>query len=323
MRKTALVTGGCGFVGRNFCKRLVDDGYKVLCVDNLISSSSLHPDNWPEHLKCNVHFINIDCLEFFKDASYHSTHFKLILHLAAIVEGRVMIETNPIAVAHDLSIDAQFFEWVVTLQSKPGKVIYFSSSAAYPIKHQVQSIFRRRKLKESMIGFEKNIGMPDMTYGFAKLTGEYLAKLAYEKYGVNIVCYRPFSGYGPDQHETYPFPAILQRVLNKETPIDIWSNSVRDFVHINDVVDCVMDTMHMIDNGSSLNIGTGKATTFKELAELMCNITNHKTSINILNDKPKGVFYRVSNNTNLKLRGWKRKLTLEQGIKQVIELRKK
>ncbi len=54
-------------------------------------------------------------------------------------------------------------------------------------------------LKEDMIDFTKSIGMPDMSYGWAKLTCEYLARLAYEKHGLKSIVYRPFSGYGEDQ----------------------------------------------------------------------------------------------------------------------------
>ena len=70
-------------------------------------------------------------------------------------------------------------------------MITFSSSACYPV--ELQSHKRNRLLKEEDISFNKNIGMPDMTYGWAKLTCEYLGQIAYEKYGIKSVCYRPFS----------------------------------------------------------------------------------------------------------------------------------
>ena len=68
-------------------------------------------------------------------------------------------------------------------------------------------------LKEDMISFDGDIGMPDMSYGWAKLTCEYLARLAYEKHGLKSICYRPFSGYGEDQDDAYPFPSICKRAL--------------------------------------------------------------------------------------------------------------
>jgi len=73
-------------------------------------------------------------------------------------------------------------------------------------------------LKEDMISFEGDIGMPDMTYGWAKLTNEYLAQLAYQKHGLKSVCYRPFSGYGEDQDDAYPFPSICRRVWPTAMP---------------------------------------------------------------------------------------------------------
>jgi GDP-L-fucose synthase len=317
--KRALVTGGCGFVGRNFCKHLTTIGYSVTCVDNLVSSSSLHPEKWPFHLRCYVEFKNIDCREFFKTYKEDVDKFDLIIHLAAVVEGRLVIEQNPISVAQDLAIDSDFFQWVVKLNNKPDKVVYFSSSAAYPIKYQGDCFLKQKKLKESMLDFNKDIGMPDLSYGWAKLTGEYLARLAHDKHDLNIVCYRPFSGYGPDQHETYPFPAILKRILNKEYPIEIWSDTVRDFVHIDDVVDCVMTTMNSVVNGDAINIGTGKAISFSKLAKTMCKLAKHNTTIKIARDKPKGVQYRVSNQTSLNAMKWKPKVTLKQGITRAID----
>lgn len=55
--------------------------------------------------------------------------------------------------------------------------------------------------------------MPDMSYGWAKLTHEYLSRLACEKHGLKSVTYRPFSGYGEDQDDHYPFPSICKRAL--------------------------------------------------------------------------------------------------------------
>ena len=74
-----------------------------------------------------------------------------------------------------------------------------------------------RLLKEQDVNFSKDISVPDLTYGWAKLTSEYLAKIAYEKHGLKSICYRPFSGYGEDQDLNYPFPSICKRILlNKD-----------------------------------------------------------------------------------------------------------
>ena len=69
---------------------------------------------------------------FFKRV--RDTDYEYAAHLAAMVWGRAMIENKPIAVADDLSIDAEYWQWATV--AKPAKTLCFSSSAAYPIKYQ-------------------------------------------------------------------------------------------------------------------------------------------------------------------------------------------
>ena len=121
---------------------------------------------------------------------------------AAIVGGRAKIDGDPMMVALDLSIDAEFFYWVT--RHKPARVLYPSSSAAYPVSKQTED--NTIQLAEHDIDFN-NMGQPDMTYGWTKLTGEYLAHIAAKHYGIKITCIRPFSGYGEDQDLTYPIPS--------------------------------------------------------------------------------------------------------------------
>ncbi|MBE7245467.1 MAG: hypothetical protein INR63_10975, partial [Actinomycetospora chiangmaiensis] len=74
-------------------------------------------------------------------------------------------------------------------------------------------------LREDFIAFDKRLGLPDYTYGWSKLTGEYLGRIAVAKYGLSVGVVRPFSGYGEDQDLVYPFPAIALRVAARERPV--------------------------------------------------------------------------------------------------------
>ena len=148
-------------------------------------------------------------------------HIHLFIHLASIVGGRAKIEHEPFTIADELSIDTADFQWAMKIH--PDHMIYFSSSAAYPIAYQkhaeVQSQDQPVLLEERMINFSdnaemgKSFGIPDLTYGWLKLTGEYLAHQLHSHYGVNVSIYRPFSGYGEDQDDSYPCPAILKRIM--------------------------------------------------------------------------------------------------------------
>lgn len=313
--RRVIITGGAGFVGRHFCARYSRMGWDTICVDNLISDSAIHPSSpsYPSHLRCDddyYTFLQQDCIDFFHENP--GLNVDLVIHLAAVVGGRATIEHRPLDVAIDLVLDAKMFHWAIT--AKPTKIIYFSSSAAYPI-HLQQDDEQTCRLSEDMIAFENILGMPDMSYGWSKLTGEYLARLAHEQYGLDIIVYRPFSGYGEDQHISYPFPNLLRQVRERATVIDLWSDTVRDFIYIEDIIDHVLHTMDFISDGTALNIGSGKPIRFSELVQTMCTVLHHDANIRILKDKCKGVPYRVSDPSKSNDMGFFPKTTLENGIK--------
>lgn len=325
MKPKALITGGCGFVGRHMCHRLFEEGYYVVAVDNLISEGSLHPDDWPKHLYINdsMDFVYMDmtCEEFFQgDVEYFGKNPKwdLIVHLAAVVGGRNMIENEPLQVAKDLEIDSRFFTWVTQLVTRPGMIVYFSSSAAYPLDLQKATNYRSLKEEDIIInetgGF---IGMPDLSYGWAKLTGEFLAQLVRKKYDIPVAIYRPFSGFGEDQADCYPFPAILKKCLLGDE-VEIWSDSFRDFVYIEDIIDCVLITMNDVaKQKTSLNICSGIATSFSELSHMIAEVIGKDIIVTVANNKPKGVYYRVGDNTNAASMGWAPKYSLKEAIERI------
>ncbi len=320
MRKI-LVTGGAGFVGRHMVGRLLELGDEVHCVDKLVPlTGGISPEDWPlfspKDYK-NFKFYHEDCRDYFKRVN--DTDFDYCFHLAAMVGGRLMIENNPLVVADDLSIDAQYWQWAV--KTKPGKSLCFSSSAAYPIKYQRAENYQL--LKEDMISFDNDIGMPDMSYGWAKLTCEYLAKLAYVRNGLKSVVYRPFSGYGEDQDDAYPFPSICKRVLaNKGAPsITVWGSGrqMRDFIHIEDCVDAVLETMDKIDDAGAINLSTGIFTSFIDFAKLAAEVCGFSPEIRGTSDKPEGVFARAGDPAKQAELGFKYKIDFRSGIERAIE----
>src|SRR6185503_9302724 len=141
-----LITGDEGFVGRHFHKALDGKGHTIHGVD----------------IKRGR-----DCRDLFKQSDIR---YDLVIHLAAVVGGRETIEREPLKVAVDLSIDAELFQFVA--RTKPERLVYFSSSAAYPIEHQTHGNYC--DLHENLINLQ-DMKTPDMTYGFAKLAGEYQA----------------------------------------------------------------------------------------------------------------------------------------------------
>jgi GDP-L-fucose synthase len=170
-----------------------------------------------------------------------------------------------------------------------------------------------------MIDFDRKLELPDMTYGWSKLTGEFLAGFATERYGLDVLIYRPFSGYGEDQDFTYPFPSVIRRVGRRESPIVIWGSGeqFRDFIYIDDVVEAVFASYDKLRPGEALNLGTGVGTSFRQLAELACKVIGHEAEV--VNDasKPEGVFARVANPDRM-FGYYRPETSLERGIEIVL-----
>lgn len=316
MKKPILVTGCCGFVGRNIVKLLLKQRQTIWGVDNLIGGR--HPREWltDDFSKDKFKFFQLDCREFFK--KNRKTKFGDVYHFAAVVGGRMTIDYEPLAVATDLSIDAEFFNWAI--QAKPERILYPSSPAAYPI--HLQNRKRLLKLKEKYISFEKKIGVPDMTYGWSKLTGEFLARFAAKQYGLHVTCVRPFSGYGGDQDLTYPIPAIAQRVVDREDPLTIWGTGkqVRDFIYIDDCLEGMQKALDVISNGSAVNLGSGKPMNFIQVAKIFTKIVGYQPKIKPLVDKPVGVKYRCADITYMKKKlGWEPKVSAKEGFTRVVD----
>jgi len=317
--KSVLITGGAGFVGRHFCKYFLDNKYEVVALDNIQKlTGAIHPKKkWPlfdPYDYKNFKFINIDCVEWFKKNK--KKKFDYVLHLAAIVGGREMIENNPLAVAQDLTIDSKFWEWCIS--ARPKKILYFSSSASYPLKLQSKKFYRL--LEEKDLNFSNNLGIPDYTYGWSKLTGEFLAKIAFEKYGIKSVCYRPFSGYGEDQDINYPFPNLCKNLIlaEKRKVVQVWGDGkqMRDFIHIDDCVSGVIKTMNKVNDASAINLSTGIYTSFIDFIELGKKITGFNFDIKTIKSKPIGVYARAGSTTKQKKLGFKAKIKIKNGIER-------
>ena len=340
--KYHLITGGCGFVGRNFVNRLYSTTQDTLLVIDDLSVGT-HPNEWldpsfAKHKEGNVEYFGDDKRIIFINEDIRSIlnglieredylyehfaleidHFTDVFHFAAIVGGRATIDGDPMKVALDLAIDALFFRW--TCLHKPSRVLYPSSSAAYPVDLQTES--DAIALNETDINFKK-MGQPDMTYGWTKLTGEYLASIAASHYGVSVTCIRPFSGYGEDQDLSYPVPAIARRAALLENPFEVWGSGKqgRDFVHIEDVIDCTLLAMDHIKDGRAINIGSGKLTSFLDLIEIFTSFAGYTPDIKPLLDKPVGVHSRYANMDYVyETLGWKPKLSLKEGMKRVYDV---
>jgi len=268
----ALVTGDRGFLGRHFKAELEARGWDVTGLDIKRAPSQ-------------------DCRRYFgRDIGARVPgRYDLVVHAAAVVGGREVIDGSPLETAVNFSLDAEMFRWAAV--AKPGRVLYLSSSAVYPVEFQEDDEYGW--LKEYLTGPGQPFrGKPDQVYGWSKLTGEILAA-ELRAAGVPVTVVRPFSGYGEDQDTTYPFPAFVERALRRDDPFDIWCGScVRDFIHVDDVV---KGALAVAGDGTPLpvNLCNGVPTSFRDLAARVTAQARYSPRVQELTGKPTGVAYRV------------------------------
>jgi UDP-glucose 4-epimerase len=340
-----LVTGGCGFVGRHLVARLAaTEDAEIWVVDDL--STGRHPATWDSPATVTSHrqpyrsalvfelagtssqlvFVNapwqsIASVELDHQPGYGHPplpHFDEVYHLASVVGGRAMIDGDPLAVGIDLAIDSSLYLWAVKV-GRPDRLLYASSSAAYPVSQQTDEA--AVALTEEMLDPKAGFLQPDMTYGWSKLTGEYLGQMAAERYGLSVAVVRPFSGYGEDQDLSYPVPAIALRVAARQDPVRVWGSGLqgRDFVHIDDCVEACIRACRRISDGSAVNIGSGALTSFRELAALMVELEGYEAPVEGTDDKPVGVAQRYCDPTRMhKLLDWEPEISLRDGIERVL-----
>ncbi len=261
---SVLVTGSAGFVGRYMCKELEARGAEVYTLD-LKTEGDMQ-----------LILPQID------------KRFDLVIHLAYHVGGRRAIDGSPMNLAANTTLDAVLFDWALRTRQK--QVLYFSSSAAYPIK--LQNGKRPVLLKEIDIEFG-NASEPDANYGWAKLTGERMAYAAMAS-GLPVHIVRPFSGYATDQDLDYPFPSLVKRVKERNKKIEVWGSAdqTRDWIHITDVVRGSLAVVEA-EPGTPVNLCTGIPTSMSNLVRMMCREIGHKPDIEVLKDMPMGVMHRV------------------------------
>ena len=285
--RTALITGSAGFIGRHFARALDDAGYDITGID--IADGD-------------------DARDFFRR---DRTSYDLVIHAAAVVGGRRVIDGQPLEQAVNFELDAGLFQWA--LLARPGRVVYFSSPAAYPV---ILQRYPGPGLAEDAINL-RYPQQPDALYGWIKLTGERLAALACEE-GLRVTVVRPFSGYGEDQSTDYPFAAIAERANLRRDPLKVWGSGdqVRDWVHVDDIVAAVM-TMASLGVDGPVNIGTGTGTSMIQLAGLFAEVCGYGPVIQPRPEAPSGVAHRVAD-TALLNQFYTPTVSLEEGVKRIM-----
>jgi dTDP-L-rhamnose 4-epimerase len=346
--KNILITGGAGFIGSSVALKLLDKGYNVTVLDNL--SKQIHGEKpKTSFLYCRIK----DKVNFVKgDVSLRADWEKALLDQDAVIHlaaetgtGQSMYEiekyTNINIGGTSLMLD------ILTNTKHPVKKIIVASSRAiygegkylceehgivYPNERNEQDMLNKDFENKCPI-CGKSILLkatdetskihPSSIYGITKQVQEQMVLLSCKSIAIPAVAYRYQNVYGPGQSLKNPYTGILSifstNMLHNQ-PINIFEDGQesRDFVYIDDVVDATILGLEKKEADYHVfNVGSGKSTTVKKLAETLKSYYKSDSEISITGNFRLGDirhnYADISKINNLL--GFVPKYDFEQGIK--------
>jgi dTDP-glucose 4,6-dehydratase len=308
--QNVLVTGGAGFIGSHLCDLLILKGYKVICVDNLLTGSK---KNIEQLLKNpNFEFIDADITKTSNRLAANSINF--IFHLASPASP-IDYQNYP---EETLLANSMGTINLLELAKKIGaKVLIASTSEVYgdPLEHPQ---------KESYLGNVNTFG-PRSCYDESKRFAEAATYVFLTKYNLDARIIRIFNTYGPrmQKDDGRVISNFINQSLSGETiKVDGDGTQTRSFCFVSDIVDGIYKTMFS-DNakGEIFNLGNPDEYTIKALAEKIIKLTGSKSEI-----KYSGTFRkddpmrRQPDITKAKeILEWEPKISIDDGLQKTIE----
>jgi UDP-glucuronate decarboxylase len=304
-KKKILVTGGAGFVGSHLCRRLLDNGHEVICVDNLYTGTK---DNI-------VGLLDNKNFEFIR----HDVTFPLYVEIDEIYN--LACPASPIHYQNDpvqttkTSVHGAINMLGLAKRVK-AKILQASTSEVYgdPAVHpQVESYW----------GNVNPIGIRSC-YDEGKRCAETLFFDYWRQHNLPIRVIRIFNTYGPNMHPhdgRVVSNFIMQALRGEDITIYGDGKQTRSFQYIDDLIDGMVKMMeNEIDFVGPVNIGNPTEFTILELAELVIKLTGSKSKIvfqPLPQDDPK---QRQPDIALAKEKlDWQPKVELETGLKKTIE----
>lgn len=159
-------------------------------------------------------------------------------------------------------------------------------------------------------------------YGVAKIAAEKHLKYLYEAYGFPSIIFRNANSYGRKYNHQFVIESIIHQMYHGKSPIKLGDPTpVRDFVFESDLLAAYIlaaETNNKKVLGESINIGTSKAISVRDLANKIAKITGYRGKIQ-WNSFPKRALeiprLQVDNSKAKKLLGWKPKISLDEGLR--------
>lgn len=291
-----LVTGGAGFIGSHLVDALVKDGHRVRILDSL--ADEVHAGVVPAHLNPTAEFLHGSVCDP-ETVERAMDDVEAVFHLAAELGlGRSMYQVRRFVTGNDLGT-AVLLEELIKRKTQVRKLIVASSMSLYgegpyhcavcdkisfpELREEAQLSKKKWEFECSACGStldalptpeEKPLN-PTSVYAVGKQVQEQYSLIIGRAYKIPTVAFRYFNVYGPRQALSNPYTGACaifsSRLLNDQSPL-IYEDGgqTRDFVSVHDIVQANLLALESsAADYQVLNVGTGRATTIKSVAEVI------------------------------------------------------
>jgi UDP-glucose 4-epimerase len=301
----AIVTGGAGFIGSHLCRRLMDEGWSVLAVDNL---SSGHARNLPP----GCEFKWLDLTDEDAGTVLPKDGADVVFHLASHVGQELSFERPLFDLKANAVSTMILLKW--SLEHKVKQFIFASSMNVYGDPAQLPVT-------------EATPVQPPSPYSVGKIASEYLCNV-YQAFGLNSTSLRLFNVYGPGQdmqNMKQGMVSIFMTYIARNEPILVRGSKdrFRDFISVHDVVDAFYRCVDERAYGKVYNVANGRKTYVWELLNGIVEAFGHqkdKYPITYGEPTPRDQFGLYGDSSRLQTElGWKPRVTLEEGLVEMAE----
>jgi len=302
-----LVTGGAGFIGSNLADALIQQGAKVVILDNFVTGFR---ENL-EEIKGKFEFIegDINDDEKLKQAI---EAVEIIFHQAALPSVPRSVE-NP-QETHQACVNGTFNLLLKAKENNVKRVIYAASSSAYGDKEVLPKV-------------ETMLPEPLSPYAAAKLMGEYYCQVFSKVYNLETICLRYFNVFGPRQNPSSQYSGVISRFVDAlmadKTPVIYGDGeTTRDFTFIANIVDANIKAAQTSKGiGEVLNAANGERISLNKLLEVLKKITERETVSAEYKPERKGdvKHSQADNRRAVEWLGYEKLVGLEEGLRKTID----
>ena len=201
------------------------------------------------------------------------------------------------------------------------KLLFLGSSCIYP-----KLCPQPMKEEYLLSGYLEPTNEP---YAIAKIAGIKMCEYYNRQYDTHFISVMPTNLYGPndnfDLETSHVLPALMRKFHEAKAKdrkeVEIWGTGKprREFLHVDDLSDACVYLMNHYDESDFINIGTGKDSSIRELAEIVAKVVGFEEKLRFDTSKPDGTPQKLLDVSRLKSLGWSPRISLKDGIKQTYE----